>query len=638
MSDLAADLRRALTKAANNSAAHGAVETGDVEEMPDLAFDRPEPAVPLALRHMTSIVAPRSAQAFPIARANVSPEILVSIGRQMLEKGGDASSANLQAFRALLVWKTAQDVFARLPDAETRSLVERAIALATMKAGLSIAGPQHDASAWPAPRPLPTGLPPVSTFDFALLPNTLRPWAEDICERVQCPPDFVAVTIMAALGAVIGRKVLVRPQERTDWTETPNQWALVIGRPGVLKSPAMEAALAPLKRLASKATDSHSLDLDNFRHASKVAKLRAEAGEKAARGKLAKNADADVSGDLAHEEPQEPTLRRYIATDTTAAALGELMRQNPNGILVHRDEMVSLLKGLDREDNAEARGFYLSAWNGNSAYTFDRIGRGLNLHVPAVCLSMLGSTQPGRAAEYLRAAVNGGAGDDGLIQRFGLLVWPDVSGEWREVDRWPDSDARRKAHEVFERLQGLDACSIGAQSCDLDGGAPFLRFDSDALALFRGWREPLEARLRSGELHPALESHLAKYRKLVSTLALILHLADDGRGPVSSLATLQALAWAEYLETHARRAYASVASPEVASATEIVKRIRSGEVAREFAARDVYRNGWTHLSDREQVIEALHLLVDLDWLASENRSTGGRAATVFLVNPKGFAA
>lgn len=34
-------------------------------------------------------------------------------------------------------------------------------------------------------------------------------------------------------------------------------------------------------------------------------------------------------------------------------------------------------------------------------------------------------------------------------------------------------------------------------------------------------------------------------------------------GPVGGRATLQALAWTEYLETHARRAYASVASPEL---------------------------------------------------------------------------
>lgn len=32
-----------------------------------------------------------------------------------------------------------------------------------------------------------------------------------------------------------------------------------------------------------------------------------------------------------------------------------------------------------------------------------------------------------------RSCSAGGTGDDGLIQRFGLLVWPDAPGEWRNV-------------------------------------------------------------------------------------------------------------------------------------------------------------------------------------------------------------
>jgi len=316
-----------------------------------------------------------------------------------------------------------------------------------------------------------------------------------------------------------------------------------------------------------------------------------------------------------------------------------LHRQNLNGLLVHRDELVSLLRSLDREDQAEARGFYLTGWNGDSAYTFDRIGRGLNLHIPAVCLSMLGSTQPGRIAEYVRHAVRGGAGDDGLIQRFGLLVWPDGGGEWRNVDRWPDSDAKRTAYKVFEHLDRLEPDTVGAQRDEgIDGekdGLPYLRFDADALALFVEWRTDLDARLRSGDLHPAMESHLAKYRKMVPGLALILHLADGGTGPVSHAATLQALAWSELLESHAARAYASVSAPDVAAAKAILARSRKGDLPATFAGWQVWRPGWALLSDRQQVNDALALLVDLGWLAASRTDTGGRPATAYTVNPRG---
>ncbi len=198
------------------------------------------------------------------------------------------------------------------------------------------------------PLPLPAELLPVASFDYALLPDSLQPWVKDICDRIQCPPDFVAVGVMAALAAVIGRKIGIRPQAQTDWTVVCNLWALVVGRPGVLKSPALEAALAPLNRLVVEANKQFQKDEDVYQLEAVAAKFKKEAGEKQARKMLTKNPKADVLAVLAVDEVAIPVLKRYKANDSTPASLGELLRQNPNGLLVFRDEMVSLLKSLDR--------------------------------------------------------------------------------------------------------------------------------------------------------------------------------------------------------------------------------------------------------------------------------------------------
>jgi hypothetical protein len=488
------------------------------------------------------------------------------------------------------------------------------------------------------PEPLPDELLPVAPFDFALMPESLRPWAEDICDRMQCPPDFVAAGIMAALAGVIGRKVAIRPQARTDWTVICNLWSLIVGRPGVLKSPALEQALVPINRLAAIAADKHQEAEEAYQAEAMAVKLKKEAAEKQARKVLEKNPDADLSGLFAVSEVAVPQLKRYKTNDTTPPSLGELLRQNSNGLLVFRDEIVSLLKSLDREGQEEGRGFYLTAWNGDSSYTFDRIGRGLNLHIPAVCLSVLGGTQPGRLSEYIRHAVKGGAADDGLIQRFGLLVWPDTNGKWKDVDRWPDTDAKNQAFKVFDYLDKLNPLEIGAiQDTDQQGepeGPPYLRFDAPALELFQEWRTRLEQRLR-GELHPALESHFAKYRKLVPALALIIHLADYGTGPVSETACLKALAWSEYLETHAQRAYGSVSQPEISVAKALLRRIKKGDLPKSFSSRDVWRPGWAKLSDKDQVKDALRMLEDYNWIFREKiDATGGRPKTVYHLNER----
>ena len=483
--------------------------------------------------------------------------------------------------------------------------------------------------------PLPDELLPVAAFDFALLPDSLQAWARDICERVQCPPDFVAVGIMAGLAGVIGRKIGIRPQAQTDWTVVVNLWALVVGRPGVLKSPALEAALAPLQRLEAKANEAYKLAYNEYTKSKTVNSLRANVATKNARKALEKNPTADLLAVLAVDEVGEPTLFRYKTNDSTPASLGELLRQNPNGLLVYRDELVSLLKSLDREDQAEGRGFYLTAWNGDSSYTFDRIGRGLNLHIPSLCLSILGGTQPGRLSEYIRHAVKGGAGDDGLIQRFGMLVWPDTGGVWKDVDRWPDHDAKDRAFKVFNYLDKLDPARIGAQQdTNSEGtpeGLPFLRFTDDSLELFKEWRTDLEGRLRGGDLHPALESHFAKYRKLIPSLALILHLADKGTGTVSKKATQKAINWGVYLESHAKRAYGAVSRLEFAAAKAIIKRITKGDLCPSFSKHDICRHGWSMLSDRDQVAEALRLLVEYEWLREERSDTGGRPSKIYHV-------
>ena len=481
------------------------------------------------------------------------------------------------------------------------------------------------------PAPLPDH-PAVAPFEHDLLPDTLAPWVRDIAERLQCPPDFVAVAAMVALAVVVGRKVAIRPKRHDTWAVIANLWALVIGRPGIMKTPAIEATFGPLDRLMARALEEHDQAMQRFEADKMAAKLRAEAREKKARERLKNNHDANLGDLLTPSTIESPTLRRYRTNDTSTASLGELLRQNPNGMLVYRDELVSLLKGLDKEDQAEGRGFYLTGWNGDSPYTLDRIGRGLYLHIPALCISLLGGTQPGRLAEYTGQAIRGGAADDGLIQRFGLMVWPDPVATWRNVDRPPDHTAERVAYAVFDRLDRLDPASIGAQQDrNLDGhpiGLPYLRFSAEALSHFQEWHEALEERLRSGELHPALESHFSKYRKLVPALALLIHLADDGRGEIGEDATLKALAWAEYLETHAHRVYGAVTQVEVAAAKAILRRIERGDLQAPFTTRDVWRPGWAGLSDRALVVRALELLADYGHLTVEvDRETGGRPAT-----------
>ncbi len=511
-------------------------------------------------------------------------------------------------------------------------------------AGIGAAAPPEmpdDASSrhdpWPEPREIPNGLSPVETFDLRLLPESLLPWIEDIAERIQCPPDFPAVAAIVGLASVVGRRVTIRPQRKDDWTVTPNLWGAVIGRSGVLKSPAVAEAVKPLKRLEVEAAREHAEAVKQWEAVAAVLEVKGVEDKTYMKKELKAGRSAEEIGrEMAarDEAPPEPPRQRFIVNDATVEKLGEILADNPAGTLVFRDELVGFLRQLEKGGREDARAFYLEAWNGDGRYESNRIMRGTTI-IENCTLSLLGSIQPGPLREYLKRASGGGRGADGLVQRFQLAVWPDVTGEWSHVDRWRNTEARERAFATFGRLAHLDPDSVGGERDPYEpDDPPFLRFDDAAQERFIVWRTELEHRVRSGDEHPALESHLAKYRSLVPSLALLFHLADGGTGPVPEGALLRGLAWADYLESHARRMYGAATGADPYPAQALAKRIRAGDVADGFALRDVYRNHWGGLATADEVRAAVEMLDGLDWLRSETEEAGGRPGTRFRISPR----
>jgi hypothetical protein len=391
---------------------------------------------------------------------------------------------------------------------------------------------------WEDPVPLPEGLPLVASLDPAMLPEPLRGWIVDVSERMQIPPDFAAVGAVVVAGSLVGRKVGIHPKRQDDWLVVPNLWGAVVGRPSLMKSPALAEVMKPLARMVAEACEEYqeaklSYETDVMVADATKAALKDEL-KRAAR-EAARSGDSSKLEEIAHrgqgtEVPEEPVLRRYKTEDATVEKISEILLENPRGIIVHRDELSGWLRNLDKQRREGDRSFYLESWNGTGSFDVDRIGRG-SLHIPALCLSILGSIQPGPLSTYVYQATQGEKGDDGLLQRFQLLVWPDPQPTWRNVDRWPNVEAKNRAYEVFRRLDALNPKNLGAHGKD-EEGIPAVRFTEDAQEVFDQWRDELEVRLRSTELPPALESHLAKYRSLMPSLALIFQLIEfvDGSG------------------------------------------------------------------------------------------------------------
>jgi hypothetical protein len=553
-----------------------------------------------------------------------------------LQEGGDVTD-----------WRDAGGTLERFHELTEAAAPLTAAALSELRVRWGPAGeqPRHRvapeaADNWPEPVPIQSELPPVQAFSKHLLPESFRPLVADVSERMQVPMDYPAVVMVLCLAGVVNRRAVIQPKAHDNaWLVVPNLWGGIVAPPGFMKSPVIQAVTRPLIQIQTDWRRDHEAALNDYARAKEEYELRFSAWREQFKA-AAKSRKGDAAPVRPADEPQEPSLRRLIVNDATFEALHKTMSDNPAGILVVRDELTGWWSQLDRAGREGERAFSLQAWNGDTGHTIDRIGRG-TIHVEACCMSMLGGIQPGRLRSYLVDALQDGPSNDGLIQRFQLLVWPDTAPDWSYVDRAPDAISEQQAAQVFRKLVELDA----------ENPVRF-RFASNAQELFIDWLAELEAKIRGGELHPALVCHLSKYRSLMPSLAVLFELADraGSDGFVGSLQanipnfvtlehTRQAAAWCEYLESHARRVYSCIVTPQLRAARELGSKIKQRKVGTNgfFSCRDVYLKGWSGLDSPEAVKLAAEVLQDAGWIrdmSDESRPFGGRPSNRYEVNPR----
>lgn len=537
---------------------------------------------------------------------------------------------------------------------------------------------------WGEPEPIKAELLPVQQLTRDMLPTDLSEYVFDNAERADhMPNDFVAVSLLTCLGGLIGARVSIKPKQQDDWEIVPNLWGGIIGNPSMKKSPAFNAGAKPLNNLVMKAKAEAkqkkggviAMPTDEEREkakqaiiekqkialelASKIKALNAtiaskktteEEREKAIANLAEIKAEQEIIEHMqSHADDEAIPEKRYLTNDTSPEALTDLEINNPNGIIIIRDELIGLLSSLTRNGEDTGRAFYLEGWNGTGSYQYDRIVRGAG-YIPNHCITLLGGIQPDKLITYLESTVQG-TGNDGLLQRFQLLVYPDAP-TWKYEDRYPNKDARSAVYELFEAIDSLNPSELvkmGAEPADQYNDRPYFRFSESAQALFIDWFTQLNAEKIANEEHAIIQEHLSKYGKLMPALALIFHIIDGVNfgnvGAVSKASAEMAIQWCEYLEKHARRIYGLVLNSSELKASALALKLQQLPLNHEWlssegvTASQILRKNWKHLTTIEGVYDALDVLTEKHWVQLEEVEPtvkGGRPKKRFLINKKIF--
>lgn len=202
-------------------------------------------------------------------------------------------------------------------------------------------------------------------FPIEVLPEAFRRLVIEAAASLVCPPEFVTVPLLTNYGAAIGATKKI--EVKRGWQEKPSLYSVVIASPGSCKSAALRLTIGFLARL-EKDNQAYNEQIENEYE-------RAMASYEEA---MIKYRSAKKAGEQAEQptKPERKGCRRLLCSDVTAEAVAEILTNNPQGIIIARDELMGWITGQNQYKGGKGsdKQFWLSAWDGGSC-PVDRKGK-----------------------------------------------------------------------------------------------------------------------------------------------------------------------------------------------------------------------------------------------------------------------
>lgn len=478
---------------------------------------------------------------------------------------------------------------------------------------------------WPEPLPglLQSVLPPAPDLplDDVVSPGVAA-WVKGAAESKGAPADYVFVAILSVCASVIGNSRSVNIWQ--GWSEPPIIWSMCIGLPSSGKSPAIDAALDPLRALEHSVREETRKDHAEWQDRSELAKLKEQAWKHGAKLALEAN-DSPPPRPSDCDPGPPPHIPRLVVNDGTIERLGDILAKQPRGTLQMRDELAGWLQGMERYSGSSDRPFWLEAYGGRS-FTVERMGRP-PLTIDRLSICVLGGIQPDRLRSLLLKS-----DDDGLLARF-LPIWPD-----RAPIAMPGAFANADLFEaILKKLSALQMVETG-DGCARPQTVYFSESAKAGMLAFRhevrAWEEQNEGLLRS---------FVGKLPGLAARLGLVLAYLDwAGAGDIEpcEMSAAQFSRAVDLIRSYflpmARRAYAEAALPKAErTARRLVSIIRERKRT-SFSSREALRWPGMGSIQKADLDPALIVLEEGDCIRKINVAAGpngGRPPRTYEVNP-----
>lgn len=449
-----------------------------------------------------------------------------------------------------------------------------------------------------------------------MLPTCIADFVFEQAETIGTDPGIIALSCIVASSALISDEIRVQPKRHDQtWTEAARLWGAIVGDPSLKKSPAMSAAVKPVRKM--------DMEMESQNAQARAEYEQAEALYKAGQNEFTKK---HAKGEVAQkpEKPSRPPNKRLLVEDITVEALSEVLMDNHKGVLCVQDELSGWFGAMDAYKSGAGgkdRANWLEMYNGGGR-RIDRVTRG-TIVVPNWSACILGGIQPD-AIRKIAANMT----EDGLMQRFMVVIGRASS---HGVDRPADMDVintYRRMLEFLIEMPAMQTFTLSTQAHDVRERVAKMSFD---LARFEA-------------LPGGLRSHFGKWEGLFPRILLAFHVIEYAASrtmPPSvipgEIAEKVGLFMEEFLLPHALAFY-----QEILDANQQQERIRwvcgyiLAHKLEQLSTRDLARScrWWGKMADWERQ-KLLKSVVEWGWILPKSRGSDmlSKLPTLYFVNP-----
>jgi hypothetical protein len=302
------------------------------------------------------------------------------------------------------------------------------------------------------------------------------------------PIDYLGTSILYATSLAIGNTY--KAELKSGFIVGAVVYCALVGRPGTIKTHPMNFALSPFLKRDEKSIALFREELREFQEYSNLSKKDREK--------------------LGIEKKSPPIYRKFICSDFTPEALGEIHNFNRRGIGVHNDELAGWTKNFNRYSKGSEAEFWLQSWS-STPIVIDRKG-GDKIFIGEPFISVLGSIQPG----VLDTLSKDGRDQNGFMDRI-LFAYP----ENMDKPAWNTEEL----NDVFpNRYERIISKIIGIPEDTREK----LKFETDARDLLFSWQKELA--LQINESPDFLRGPLTKLETYAIRLSLIVQLLRWAEG------------------------------------------------------------------------------------------------------------